>query len=119
MAGPKEIDPDKPDPKETDLVTEGGTQTLVRPLPKTKAPSFYKVLILNDDFTPRDFVVHVLQKFFRKNETEAVQLMLQVHHQGMGIAGVYTFEVAETKAYQVNLYSKQNNFPLKCTVEQA
>ena len=69
--------------------------------------------------TPRDFVVHVLQKFFRKNEAEATQLMLQVHYKGMGIAGVFTHEVAETKAYQVHEYAKENKYPLRCSVEKA
>jgi ATP-dependent Clp protease adaptor protein ClpS len=96
-----------------------GTRTLVRPQSQTKTPSFYKVVILNDDFTPRDYVIHVLQKFFRKNEQEATQLMLQVHHKGSGVAGVFTFEIAETKAFQVNEYSKQHKYPLKCTVEKA
>jgi ATP-dependent Clp protease adaptor protein ClpS len=105
--------------KDLILEQEGGTQTLPRPSTYTKTPSFYKVVILNDDFTPRDFVVHILQKFFRKNETEATQLMLQVHQKGAGIAGVFTYEIAETKAYQVNDYSKQNRYPLKCTVEKA
>lgn len=98
---------------------QSGTQTLIRPSSKTKTPSFFKVVILNDDFTPRDYVVHVLQKFFKKSEQEATQLMLQVHHKGMGIAGVYTYEIAETKAFQVNEYSRQNQYPLKCTVEKA
>ncbi len=96
-----------------------GTQTLVRPEPKTKQPKQYKVLILNDDFTPREFVVHILMRFFRKSETEATQLMMQVHSKGAGVAGIFTFEIAETKAYQVNAYSKQNQFPLKSVVEEA
>jgi len=104
---------------EFDLDEEGGAKTLVRPNSQTKTPSFYKVVILNDDFTPRDYVIHVLKKFFRKTEEEATDLMLQVHHKGSGIAGVFTFEVAETKAYQVNEYSKQNQYPLKCSVERA
>ena len=98
---------------------QGGTQVLTRPKAKTKAPSFYKVLLLNDDFTPMDFVTHILQKFFRKPMEEATQIMLQVHHQGSGIAGVYSHEIAETKAFQVNEYSKAHKHPLKCTVEKA
>jgi len=97
---------------------ESGTQTLVRPDSKTATPKFFKVVIHNDDFTPRDFVVHVLQRFFRKDETTAMQLMLQVHHRGLGVAGVFTHEIAETKAYQVNEYSKQNRYPLRTTVER-
>ncbi len=91
----------------------------VSPSQKTKTPQFYKVVMLNDDFTPRDFVIHVLQKFFKKPEDEATQIMLQIHNKGSGIAGVYTYEIAETKAYQCNAYAKQNNYPLKCTVEKA
>lgn len=97
---------------------EGHTHTLVRPDDRTKTPSFYKVVILNDDFTPREFVVHLLQKFFKKNETDATQLMLDVHHKGAGVAGVYTHEIAETKAYQANEYAKQNKYPLRCVVEK-
>lgn len=96
-----------------------GTDLLVRPDQKTTTPPFYKVLMLNDDFTPRDFVVHVLQRFFAKNEAQATQIMLSIHHKGVGVAGVFTHEIAETKAYQTNEYSKQNKYPLKCTVEKA
>lgn len=99
--------------------SETGSHVLVQPRGQTKTPSFYKVVMLNDDFTPRDFVVHVLQKFFRRNEAEATQIMLNIHHKGAGIAGVYTYEIAETKAYQCNEYSRKNQHPLKCTVEKA
>ena len=110
--------PHKPD-EARELEEQSGVNTLLRPEDETKTPSFYKVLILNDDFTPREYVVHVLQKFFKKTEQEATDLMLQVHHKGMGVAGVYTFEIAETRAYQVNDYSKQHKYPLKCVVEAA
>ncbi len=98
--------------------TLGGTEVLSRPSSKTKAPAFYKVVILNDDFTPRDFVVHILQKFFKKDETTATQLMLEVHQRGAGVAGVYAREIAETKSYQVTEYSRQHQYPLKCVVEK-
>ena len=98
---------------------ESGTQTLVRPDSQTKTPSFFKVIILNDDFTPREYVVHVLETFFKKSTEEANHLMLQVHHKGQGVAGVYTYEIAETKAFQVNDYSRKNKYPLKCVVEKA
>jgi ATP-dependent Clp protease adaptor protein ClpS len=112
--------PDEKDDKlEGELGPDSGTQTLVRPATKTESPPFYKVVMLNDDFTPREFVVHVLQKFFRKNEVDATQVMLQIHHKGMGVAGVYSYEIAETKAYQCNDYARQNHYPLKCTVEKA
>ena len=99
--------------------TDESTHVLVHPGSETKTPSFYKVRMLNDDFSPRDFVITVLKKFFHKDEAEATQLMLQIHHKGSGIAGVYTYEIAETKAYQCNDYARQNKYPLKCTVEKA
>ncbi|MCB9254243.1 MAG: ATP-dependent Clp protease adapter ClpS [Bdellovibrionaceae bacterium] len=99
--------------------SEGGTQVITRPESQTKTPKMYRVIILNDDFTPRDFVVHVLQRFFRKNEIEATQLMLDVHNKGSGVAGVFTHEIAETKAYQVNAYSRENKYPLKTTIQEA
>ena len=98
---------------------EEGVQTLIRPSHQTKTPKMFKVVIHNDDFTPRDFVVHLLQRFFGKDETSATQLMLQVHHKGAGIAGIYTHEIAETKAYQANEYAKENHYPLHTTVEEA
>jgi ATP-dependent Clp protease adaptor protein ClpS len=84
---------------------------------KAKPPKRYKVVLLNDDFTPMEFVVSVLQRFFAMNEDQAVQVMLAVHHQGKGICGVYSREVAETKAYQVNHYSRENQHPLMCQIE--
>ncbi len=86
--------------------------------PRTKTPSMYRVLLLNDDFTPMDFVILILQKFFAKNMTEATKIMLQVHQQGAGVAGVFTYEIAETKVYQVNQFAKQHQHPLKCTMEK-
>ena len=74
--------------------------------------------MLNDDYTPMDFVINVLKKFFLRTETEATQIMLNVHNQGRGIAGVYAFEIAETKAYQVQNYAKLREFPLKCIIEK-
>jgi ATP-dependent Clp protease adaptor protein ClpS len=97
----------------------GSTKTLVRPEERTKTPSLYKVVILNDDFTPQDYVVHILQKFFRKTLEQATELMLQVHRKGLGVAGVFSLEIAETKSAQVNEYSKSNKYPLKCIVEKA
>lgn len=96
-----------------------GTQVLTRPKPRLAKPSLYKVILLNDDFTPMDFVIHILIKFFRKSETEASRLTLQVHHQGSAVAGVYTHEVAETKVYLVNDYARKNEHPLKCIMEPA
>lgn len=93
-------------------------QTLVRPKVEVKEPPMYKVLLLNDDYTPMDFVVFVLKKFFKKNETEATQIMLSVHNQGAGLAGIYPQEIAESKVFQVNNYSKKNEHPLKCIIEE-
>lgn len=87
--------------------------------PQTKEPSFYKVLLLNDDYTPMDFVTHVLQKFFAKTKDEAEIIMLQVHKEGRGLAGVYNFETAETKMHLVNTYSDQQRHPLHCTMEKS
>lgn len=99
--------------------SDAGTAVITRPKTETKTPSFYRVLLMNDDFTPMDFVIHVLQKFFNKDHTEATQIMLQVHHKGSGQCGVFAYEIAETKVFQVNQYSKQNRYPLKCTMEKA
>ncbi len=96
----------------SDTKTKPGTQVLPR------TPSMYKVMLLNDDFTPMEFVVQVLIKFFRKNEIEATEIMLHVHHKGYGIAGVYPLEIAETKVIQVNSYSQMNQYPLKCILEK-
>ncbi|RDI96748.1 ATP-dependent Clp protease adapter ClpS [Meiothermus sp. QL-1] len=77
----------------------------------------YKVLLLNDDYTPMDFVVEVLMRYFRKSEPEAVRIMLQVHHAGVGVAGVYPFEIAETKVQQVVQAARREGHPLQCTLE--
>jgi ATP-dependent Clp protease adaptor protein ClpS len=95
-----------------------GTGIVTRTRPKTKKPSLYKVLILNDDYTPMEFVVHVLERFFAKPREEAVQIMLHVHRHGVGICGVYTFEVAETKVAQVIELARRHQHPLQCTMEK-
>ena len=94
------------------------TGLIVKAKPKTKKPSLYKVLMLNDDYTPMDFVVHVLEQVFGKNRDEATQIMLHVHRRGVGICGVFTYEVAETKASQVVEFARQNQHPLQCTIEK-
>lgn len=86
--------------------------------PRTKKPSMYKVLMLNDDYTPMDFVVHVLQKFFKMPESEAMRIMLQVHQQGHGVCGIFSFEVAESKVHQVVDYARKHEHPLQCTLEK-
>lgn len=95
-----------------------GTQTLVKPKPELKEPAMFKVILLNDDFTPMDFVVHVLQKFFHKDGPEANRIMMQVHSQGSGVAGIFSYEIAETKVYLVNDYAKKNKHPLKSVMEK-
>ncbi|MBS0847768.1 ATP-dependent Clp protease adapter ClpS [Citrobacter sp. JGM124] len=84
-----------------------------------RPPSMYKVILLNDDYTPMDFVVDVLQKFFSYDVERATQLMLTVHYQGRAVCGIFTAEVAETKVALVNQYAKDNEFPLLCTLEKA
>lgn len=81
-------------------------------------PPMYRVVLLNDDFTPMEFVVHILMKFFGKNEQEATALMLEVHHKGQAVVGVYTREIAETKTHLVNVFAKQHEFPLLCQFER-
>lgn len=85
---------------------------------QTKRPARYKVILMNDDFTPMEFVVHVIVKFFQKSESEATRLMLQVHKSGSSVVGVYSYEIAQTKTTQVNEYSKQFEFPLLCKFEK-
>ncbi|MEM7443625.1 MAG: ATP-dependent Clp protease adapter ClpS [Pseudomonadota bacterium] len=86
---------------------------------KTQKPAMYKVLMLNDDYTPMEFVVHVLERFFAKSREEATQIMLHVHRKGVGICGVFTFEVAETKVTQVMDLAKRHQHPLQCVLEKA
>ncbi len=95
-----------------------GTGVILQTKPKTKKPSLYKVLLLNDDYTPMEFVVHVLERFFSKSREEAIEIMLHVHQKGVGICGVFTFEVAETKVTQVMDLSRQHQHPLQCTMEK-
>ncbi len=86
--------------------------------PKLKRPPLYQVVLINDDYTPMEFVIHVLEKFFNKGREDATQIMLHVHHKGVGICGVYTYEVAETKVTQVIDFSRQHSHPLQCTMEK-
>jgi ATP-dependent Clp protease adaptor protein ClpS len=94
------------------------TGVIVKAKPKTKKPSMYKVLMLNDDYTPMEFVVHILERFFAKTREEATRIMLHVHRRGVGICGVFTYEVAETKVTQVMDFARQNQHPLQCTLEK-
>jgi len=94
------------------------TGVVVKTRPKTRKPPMYKVLMLNDDYTPMEFVVHVLERFFQKSREEATRIMLHVHRRGVGVCGVYTYEVAETKVTQVMDLARQNQHPLQCTIEK-
>jgi ATP-dependent Clp protease adaptor protein ClpS len=85
---------------------------------KTQRPSLYKVLLLNDDYTPMEFVILVLERFFSKSREDATRIMLHVHHNGVGVCGVFTFEVAETKVAQVMEFARQHQHPLQCTMEK-
>ena len=87
--------------------------------PKLKQPALYKVILLNDDYTPMEFVVLVLETFFGMSREQAVQVMLHVHTRGIGVCGVYSREIAETKVAQVNDFSQSNQHPLLCTLEEA
>ncbi len=103
--------------------TDGGgdapnTSVVVKARPKTRKPAMYKVLMLNDDYTPMEFVVHVLERFFQKSREEATRIMLHVHRRGVGVCGVFTYEVAETKVTQVMDLARQNQHPLQCTIEK-
>ncbi len=97
---------------------EGKTGLVTKTRPKTKKPSLYKVLLLNDDYTPMEFVVHVLERYFSKGREEATRIMLHVHHKGVGVCGVFTYEIAETKVTQVMDFSRQHDHPLQCTMEK-
>lgn len=97
---------------------ERQTGILLKPRPKTKKPSMYKVLLLNDDYTPMEFVVHILERFFNKNRQEATDIMLHVHRRGVGVCGIFTYEVAETKVAQVMDFARANEQPLQCTMEK-
>ena len=94
------------------------TGIITRTATRTKKPSLYKVLLLNDDYTPMEFVVHVLERFFNKGREDATQIMLHVHQKGVGICGVFTYEVAETKVTQVLDFARQHQHPLQCTMEK-
>ncbi|MBL1405932.1 MAG: ATP-dependent Clp protease adapter ClpS [Rhizobiales bacterium] len=85
---------------------------------KTKKPNMYRVLLLNDDFTPMEFVIMILERFFRKTGDEATQIMLHVHNNGVGECGVFTYEVAETKVTQVMDFARKNQHPLQCILEK-
>ena len=101
---------------DNDEGTDAGVIT--RTHTKVKKPSLYRVLLLNDDYTPMEFVIHVLERFFQKNEEQATQVMLHVHNSGVGECGVFTYEVAETKVTQVMDFARKHQHPLQCVMEK-
>ena len=101
-----------------DLVKAGDTVTKRKRKLKIRQPSLYKVILLNDDFTPMDFVVYILINFFDMNSSKATRLMLQIHTQGKGICGIFSKEIAETKVETVNRYSRKHKHPLLCVMEE-
>ena len=115
---PRAGGPDQDDEDVTGGGTRTGTGTVVKTRPKTKKPSMYRVLLLNDDYTPMEFVVHVLERFFNKSREAATEIMLHVHHRGVGVCGVYTCEVAETKVTQTIDFARRHQHPLQCTMEK-
>jgi ATP-dependent Clp protease adaptor protein ClpS len=97
----------------------GGSEVLPRKEEKLKAPEDYSVILLNDNYTTREFVVEVLRLVFHKSQADATRIMLKVHHQGRGVVGVYTWDIAQTKANQVHALAREYDFPLRCVVEEA
>jgi ATP-dependent Clp protease adaptor protein ClpS len=95
-----------------------GSSVVTQTKPKTQKPSLYRVLILNDDYTPMEFVVYVLERFFNKSREDATRIMLHVHQHGVGVCGVFTYEVAETKVSQVIDTARRHQHPLQCTMEK-
>lgn len=98
--------------------TGRGTSVITRTEPKTKKPSLYRVLLLNDDYTPMEFVVHVLERFFGMNHAQAFEVMLTVHKKGVAVVGVFSHEIAETKVAQVMDFARRHQHPLQCTMEK-
>ena len=99
---------------------QGNTSTVATlEKPKVKKPPLYRVILLNDDYTPMEFVIHVLERFFSKTRDEATNIMLHVHQKGAGVCGVFSFEIAETKVVQVMDCARENQHPLQCTIEKA
>jgi ATP-dependent Clp protease adaptor protein ClpS len=95
-----------------------GTAVITRTKPQAKRPNLYRVLLLNDDYTPMEFVVHVLERFFNKSREDATRIMLHVHNHGVGECGVFTYEVAETKVTQVMDFARKHQHPLQCVMEK-
>ena len=109
---------DGPGKRSSDQDNEPQNSLLLKTRTKTQKPGLYKVLLLNDDYTPMEFVIHILERFFNKNKHEATDIMLHVHRRGVGLCGVFTYEVAETKVNQVMDFARANEQPLQCTMEK-
>lgn len=103
---------------ETGTYSSGDTSVLTRSKTQLKRPSLYKVILMNDDYTPMDFVVYVLEQFFSKSSEEAIQIMLNVHNKGSAVCGVYTYEIAEAKLVTVLECAAEHGHPLECTIEK-
>ncbi len=97
---------------------DGETSVVTKTKPKTQRPPLYKVLLLNDDYTPMEFVVHILERFFGLSHAQAFEIMLTVHKKGLAVVGVFSFEIAETKVSQVMDFSRRHQHPLQCTMEK-
>ncbi len=104
--------------KDKDIDDGTNSNILLEDKVQTKKPSFYQVLIMNDDYTPMEFVILVLEKYFNKSREEATQIMLHVHQKGIGVCGLYPYEIAETKVVQVMEFARKNEHPLQCTLEK-
>jgi len=106
------------DEKDTDKERPGQGLVVEEAAPRLKKPPLYQVLLINDDYTPMEFVVDLLQRIFGHDRTKATRIMLEVHTRGKGVCGVYTFEIAETKVAQATSYARQHQHPLLCTMEE-
>ncbi|GIU66171.1 ATP-dependent Clp protease adapter protein ClpS [Candidatus Phycosocius spiralis] len=113
-----DMDDDGFDPLSTPPGGDRNTAVITRVSPKTKKPSMYRVLVLNDDYTPMEFVVYILERFFNQTREGATRIMLHVHQSGVGVCGIYSYEVAETKVAQVLDLARRNQHPLQCTMEK-
>ncbi len=105
-------------PKDGEREFDGAGSVATKTRTQTKKPSLYRVVLLNDDYTPMEFVVFVLERFFSKSRDEATRIMLHVHQTGVGVCGIFTYEVAETKVAQVLDLARRNEHPLQCTMEK-
>lgn len=102
-----------------DIENESNTGVITERQVRTERPYLYKVLLHNDDYTPMEFVTEVLERFFSKTHAQATEIMLAVHHKGVGVCGIYPYEVAETKVAQVIEAAREQEYPLQCTMERA